>query len=324
MAKRWAEDAGGDKRQARSNRRRRDSVRWPIRIALRANRGGDGRVSLLANGRGAQVDPAAALAREPFIVVCRTHGKAAQGKILLAAPIAAEEIEQALSRIRFERRAPKVHVRSGDARRCARARPASSAAIALSEQMAYGETGRDHGRAILVGRRDQARPATPAVEPKALSQWREREMYLRKAEGERNGHDLSDGGAFRRAADENFFGGGGRRLFEARRLWLVSARTNFPNAVHGSAALECAPPPPPPPRPPPPPPRLDAEAPTHIEAPTGTQPRSITARKPDRRSPSACRILFGSSAEHPAIAGGRVPLVIESCSLACAPCPVAW
>ncbi len=45
------------------------------------------------NGRGAHIDPASPLAREPFLAVAELAGTAAQGRILLAAPIALAEIE---------------------------------------------------------------------------------------------------------------------------------------------------------------------------------------------------------------------------------------
>jgi ATP-dependent helicase HrpB len=48
---------------------------------------------LLANGRGAAVDQTSALARAPYIAVAELTGTAAQGRILLAAPIAQAEIE---------------------------------------------------------------------------------------------------------------------------------------------------------------------------------------------------------------------------------------
>ncbi len=67
--------------------------------------------------------------------------------------------------------------------------------------------------------------------------------------------------------------------------------------------------------------RLDAEAPTHFTAPSGSRCRSITRPRGARRSRSACRNLFGL-ARHPAIAGGRVALVIELLSPAHRPVQV--
>ena len=93
MAKRWAEIA-----ERRKPVRERDdltvgtilSLAYPDRIAKSRGAGG---AFLLANGRGANVDPASALAREPFLAVAELAGTAAQGRILLAAPITLDEIE---------------------------------------------------------------------------------------------------------------------------------------------------------------------------------------------------------------------------------------
>ena len=48
---------------------------------------------VLANGRGAAVEQTSALARAPYIAVAELTGTAAQGRILLAAPITQAEIE---------------------------------------------------------------------------------------------------------------------------------------------------------------------------------------------------------------------------------------
>ena len=70
------------------------ALAYPDRIAK--NRGGDGGF-LLANGRGANVDRTSALAREPFLAVAEIAGSAAQGRIVLAAPLTLAEIEAQFS-----------------------------------------------------------------------------------------------------------------------------------------------------------------------------------------------------------------------------------
>ena len=95
MAKRWAEEADDAARAKRSDQSsvagRTPCARLsrPHRQEPRRNNG----AFLLANGRGAQVDPASPLAREPYLVVAELTGAAAQGRILLAAPIPLAEIE---------------------------------------------------------------------------------------------------------------------------------------------------------------------------------------------------------------------------------------
>ena len=59
------------------------ALAYPERIAK--NRGAEGSF-LLANGRGANLDRASPLAREPFLAVAEISGTAAQGRIVLAAP----------------------------------------------------------------------------------------------------------------------------------------------------------------------------------------------------------------------------------------------
>src|SRR5262249_42200397 len=95
IAKRWAETASAtpviDSRRASAPEGREKNISpgalvahaYPDRVARRRSAGG----FLLANGRGAQVEPTSALAREPFLAVAEVTGSAAQGRILLAAPI---------------------------------------------------------------------------------------------------------------------------------------------------------------------------------------------------------------------------------------------
>ncbi len=64
------------------------SLAWPDRISISR---GDG--FLLANGSGARIDKADALARQPFLAIAELHGKAASARIGAAAAITREEIE---------------------------------------------------------------------------------------------------------------------------------------------------------------------------------------------------------------------------------------
>ena len=149
MAKRWAEDA------VRVEAARADlspgailSLAYPDRIAKSRGAGG---AFLLANGRGANVDPASALAREPFLAVAELAGTAAQGRILLAASITLEEIEQRFAdriesrediivrrRVRQLARPPQRAARRARAGRAdnARRRPAEANARLLAEGIA--------------------------------------------------------------------------------------------------------------------------------------------------------------------------------------------
>src|SRR6187549_730538 len=100
MAKRWADVAGTPGDTSDLSAAAILSLAYPDRIAK--SRGANG-AFLLANGRGANIDPASALAREPLLAVAELAGTAAQSRILLAAPITLEEIEERFAD-RIERR----------------------------------------------------------------------------------------------------------------------------------------------------------------------------------------------------------------------------
>ena len=109
LAQRWAQQVasservlsspspqgGGERRDAHSPDEELSTgvmlaFAFPDRVAK--NRGNGSFV--LANGRGAGVEQTSALARAPYIAVGELTGTAASGRILLAAPITQEEIEQ--------------------------------------------------------------------------------------------------------------------------------------------------------------------------------------------------------------------------------------
>ena len=103
MAQRWADIAKSDSSSEAKPARLPVSgdadmtigailaLAYPERIAK--NRGGASGAFLLVNGRGAKVDRASPLAREPYLAVAELTGSAAAGRILLAAPITLADIE---------------------------------------------------------------------------------------------------------------------------------------------------------------------------------------------------------------------------------------
>jgi len=129
---------------------------------------------------------------------------------------------------------------------------------------------------------------------KALQQWRDRVMFLRASEGQTTDHqwpDLSDAALAATAGE-----------------WLGPALAGK-TALGALAADELAAVlntllPWPLPR------RLEAEAPTHFEAPTGTRVPIDYAAEGGPKIAIRVQELFGLS-RHPAIAGGKIPLVIE-------------
>ncbi len=298
MAKRWAqeaEEAGGKKDSADG-----PSVgailalAYPDRVAR--NRGGGTGGFQLANGRGAQIDPALALAREPFIVVAELTGTAAQSRILLAAPIAVSEIEQRFAN-EIESR---DEVNFDPASASLRARKARRLdAIALSEQIVAVKPDESTARILAEGVVKLGLSRLPWT--KALSQWREREMFLRNAEGE-EWPDLSDAALAERP--EEWL----TPLCDGKTALSGIAADDLWNAVTNLLPWNLRR-------------RLDEEAPSHFQAPTGTQAAIDYAAEAGPTISIRVQELFGLG-HHPSIAGGRVPLVIELLSPAQRPVQV--
>jgi ATP-dependent helicase HrpB len=295
MAKRWADSA------TRGTSRNDDisvgallALAYPDRIAK--NRGGGQGAFLLANGRGAVLDPALALAREPFIVVSDLSGTAQQARILLAAPITLAEIEARFA----DRIAQRDEVTVDPATFSLRGRKAKKlGVIALSEQIApvtpSMETAATLAKAIAEAGLDRL-PWT-----KHLRQWRDRVMFLRASEGD-EWPDLSDA-----ALTANVQDWLAPLLADKIALKDVGA-DELSNAIMELLPWPMRR-------------RLDAEAPTHFEAPTGT---NVPIDYEAEAGPTiAIRVqeVFGLG-RHPTIAGGRVPLVIELLSPAHRPVQV--
>jgi ATP-dependent helicase HrpB len=294
MAARWAELVASGASPSAPSIGSILALAYPDRVAK--NRGAATGAFLLANGRGAQVDPASPLAREPFLAVAEIVGSAAQGRIVLAAAITLAEIEtrfadriEAREEIAFD--PPSASLRGRRLRRLG--------AIALAEQPVAVTADDQAARVLAAGVAKAGLDRLPWT--KALTQWRDRVMFLRVAEGA-EWPDLSDAGLAARLDD-----------------WLVpmlSGKTSLAQltAEEVGAALAALLPyglrr------------RLDAEAPTHFEAPSGSRiPIDYEAQEGPKL---AVRVqeLFGL-ARHPTIAGGRVALVVELLSPAHRPVQV--
>jgi ATP-dependent helicase HrpB len=265
---------------------------FPDRVAR--NRGNGSFV--LANGRGAAVEQISALARAPYIAVAELTGTAAQGRILLAAPITPAEIEQhfadqieSADEISFDRGALALRARR---RKTLHAITLSESPLALS---ASAETARIFADGLIAAGFDKL-PWS-----KAAKQWRDRVMFLRKAEGE-SWPDLSDDALIARREDWLV-----PALYDKLSLKDVSAG-DLSEALATLLPWELRS-------------RLEREAPTHFEAPTGTQlPIDYEA---EQGPTIAVRLqeLFGLNT-HPSIAKGAVPLVLELLSPAHRPVQV--
>jgi len=283
MAQRWAEIPPSPQGEGESSVGALLALAYPERIAK--SRGGAASAFLLANGRGANVDPTSPLAREPFLAVAELAGTAAQGRILSAAPITLAEIEQRFSD-RIEAREEIVFDTASASLRGRRSRRLG--AIALSDQPMPVAANDDTAQMLAAGIAGLGMHRLPWT--KSLQQWRDRVMFLRLSEGE-EWPDLSD-----------------TALAQTVNAWLapaLAAKTALGNitadelntAVRALLSWPLQR-------------RLDAEAPTHFAAPTGSQ---VTIDYEAEGGPKiAIRVqeLFGLD-RHPAIAGGKAPLLIE-------------
>lgn len=265
---------------------------FPDRVAR--NRGNGSFV--LANGRGAAVEQTSSLARAPYIAIGEMTGTAASGRILLAAQIAEDDIErhfaehiESVDEISFDRGAMALRAR----------RKRALHAITLSETTLAVSPSEDTARIFADGLIAAGLDRLPWS--KAAKQWRDRVMFLRRAEGE-SWPDVSDDGLIARRDDWLV-----PALYDKIALKDMSAG-DLSDALMALLPWEMRA-------------RLDREAPTHFEAPTG----SVLAidYEAEQGPTIAVRLqeLFGLNT-HPSIAAGKVPLVLELLSPAQRPVQV--
>ena len=283
MAARWAEVAksqgtGGEESSAGAIL----ALAYPERIAK--NRGGGTGAFLLVNGRGANVDAASPLARDPFLAVAEMTGSAAAGRILLAAPITPDETEARFA----DRIVTRDEVTFDQASASLRARRQRRlGAITLGEQPMPVEANDESARILALGVARLGIERLPWS--KALRQWRDRVMFLRTAEGD-GWPDLSDAAL---AADTDWLAS----LFYNKTALTELSADDFASALITRLPYPLQR-------------RLDAEAPTHFAAPTGTQAAIDYEAEGGPKIAIRVQELFGLD-RHPAIAGGKIPLVIE-------------
>jgi ATP-dependent helicase HrpB len=295
MAKRWAETAG-----ARRGGEQKElspgallALAYPDRVARSRGAGG---AFLLANGRGANVDPASALSREPFLAVAEISGTAAQGRVVLASALTLAEIEAQFSD-RIESRDEIVFDEGSASLRARRLRRLG--AIALAEQTMKVVPDDAAARMLAAGVARIGIGRLPWTN--ALRQWRDRVTFLRRAEGE-EWPDLSDVALAASAADWLAPALAGKTALAAL------GADGLTQALHDLLQWNLKR-------------RLDAEAPTHFTAPSGSSvPIDYEAEEGPKLS-IRVQELFGLD-RHPAIAGGRVPLVVELLSPAHRPVQV--
>ncbi len=286
LARRWAELGGG-------NQRRRSRSRPPARTAGAGLSGPIARSRAIAaahfcspTAAARRSMPATALAREHYLAVAEMTGTAAQARILLAAPISEAEIEQRFAEQIDESVEEAVSIRR--AMPCAPRRGTLHAITLSSDPLTVPATRqpracsrwgsrRSASSGFLARRRcsDGATACSSCARPKAKSgrifpTQRWRERYARLARAVSARQDL---------AARNFCG----RCFQRAPCTLLPWDLRA---------------------------RLDSEAPTHFDAPTGTQARDrLCGRSRARPSPSACRSCSGSPRIRPSRLE-KLPLVL--------------
>ncbi len=280
------------------------ALAYPERVA-RARAPGSGQY-LLANGRGAALDPSQRLAREPWLVVADMTGAAQQARITGAAAIGEDEVTrlaaEGLGPFKLDERDETAFDRAARALRSRAIR--RYGAITLAERPLTTQPTPANAAILAAGVAALGIHLLPWT--KAQLQLRERVEFLRRAAvsagADNPWPDLSDSGL---AADCG--------------LWLaphVEGRSSLAAIEPGDldsalAALlpwELKR-------------RLDAEAPTHFAAPTGSSLAVDYAAEAGPTISVRVQELYGL-AQHPALAGGRVPLVLELLSPAHRPIQV--
>lgn len=301
LAQRWASQvAASEGAAAKSGEELTTGVMLALAFPDRVARNRGNGSFVLANGRGAALEQTSALSRAPYIAVAELTGTAAQGRILLAAPVTQAEIElrfadqiETADEISFDRGAMALRAR----------RKKTLHAITLSEAPLALKPSAENARVLADGLISAGLDKLPWSKP--AKQWRDRVMFLRAVEGEVSQNpwpDLSD-----------------EALAAQREAWLVPLlydKTSLKELSAGDLSdalmtllpweLRA---------------RLEREAPTHFEAPTGTQ---LAIDYEAEQGPTiAVRLqeLFGLNT-HPSIARGAIPLVLELLSPAHRPVQV--
>jgi ATP-dependent helicase HrpB len=258
------------------------ALAYPDRLAKGRGKPGE---YLMANGRGANLQPHERLAKEPFLAIAEIAGGAASARILAAAAIGLDEIE-ALLEDEIERRDEVVFDRQAKALRARAVR--RYGALILGERPLPVPATEESARALAAGLVSLGLSALPWS--KSLAQWRDRVMFLRKAEGN-EWPDLSD----------EALGATAEEWLAPHLVGKASLGETGPDLLSEAVRsllpwnLQR---------------RLDTEAPTHVEVPTGSQ---IPVDYGAEEGPVlAVRVqeLFGLD-KHPTLAGGRVPLILH-------------
>jgi ATP-dependent helicase HrpB len=262
---------------------------FPDRIA--ASRGKRGEF-LMANGRAAALEAHDPLAGEPYLAIGEIAGRAASARILTAAALTLDDIER-IAGASIETHDESSFDRASGSLRARRRRRLG--ALILNEQTLA--VPRDEPAALALARGALSLGVARLPWTKALKQRRDRAMFLRRAEGEA-WPDLSDEAL---AADPGWLA---PFLVGKTKLDEISA-DDLANALDAALPWDLAR-------------RLADAAPTHFQAPTGTAAPIDYEAEGGPAIALRVQELFGLN-EHPALAGGRIPLTLHLLSPAYRP-----
>jgi ATP-dependent helicase HrpB len=256
------------------------ALAFPERIAKARGRRGE---FLMANGRAAALSPEAPLAGAPNLAIGEATGRAAATRILLAAALDPEEIET-LAGDRIETREETMFDRASASLRARRTRRLG--AIILSEQTLAVEPNTENAALLAKGLLALGIERLPWS--REAKQWRDRVLFLARAEpGE--WPDLSD----EALSQPDWLAPyliGATSLTDLTPILLMEAlEAQLPYVLKR---------------------RLDAEAPTHFVAPTGS--RVAVDYEAEGGPAIALRVqeLYGLK-EHPTLAKGAAPLTLH-------------
>ena len=254
---------------------------FPDRIARQ--RGGRGRF-VMANGRGAEIPASERLAGAELLVIADLTGKAAQGRVLAAAETSRGDIETLLPKAiaTFEESGFDTASRQVRARRVTRL-----GAIIFDEQPLPKPKGDDAARALAEGVRLLGIGALPFS--KAAAQLRQRLGFLYRSLGG-PWPDTSDEGLIARLDDWFVPFQSGVTSFQ--EISAGSLHDGLMALVPGGSQRE-----------------LERLVPTHFTAPTG-QSHPIRYDGDEPVLHIRVQELFGLKT-HPAIGGGKLPLLLE-------------
>ena len=254
---------------------------YPDRIAIGRGRRGE---FLMANGRAAALEAHDALAGEPFLAIGEIAGRAASARILLAAALTLDDVEkiagasiETVSELSFDRASASLRAR----------RRRRLGALTLAEQTL--PIPQDDTAALALARGVLSLGVARLPWTKALKQRRDRVMFLAQAEGE-VWPDLSDEAL---AANPGWLA---PFLIGKTRLDEIGP-DDLAGALDAMLPWDLKR-------------RLADEAPTHFQAPTGTQTPIDYEAEGGPAIALRVQELFGLN-EHPSLAGGRIPLTLH-------------